>query len=133
MSDLIEDLTDFLNGHLDSWDEKPVLKRAIAALKAAEQRIDSLEKHESLLLQSVNEKKQRIEELSDKAASFEGSFNAALKEIDRLDAALNVAVNGITELSRGYDIAGTKLDSKSYAKGLLDYVTNLWEKKRILK
>jgi len=31
---------------------------------------------------------QRIEELEDKAASFEGSFNAALKDVQRLDAAL---------------------------------------------
>jgi uncharacterized protein YlxW (UPF0749 family) len=45
---------------------------------------------------------QRIEELEDKAASFEGSFNAALKEIERLEAALNYIgdpQNGMVDLA----------------------------------
>jgi hypothetical protein len=48
------------------------------------------------------EAKQRIEELEDKAASFEGSFNAALKEIERLEAALNYIgdpQNGMVDLA----------------------------------
>ncbi|MDH3376144.1 MAG: hypothetical protein OEQ39_04140 [Gammaproteobacteria bacterium] len=52
---------------------------------------------------------------------------AAEQRIEELDAALNVAANGLTELSRGYDLAGTELDKERYARGLLDHVCDLWK------
>ena len=52
------------------------------------QRIEELEVDRKHYMQECVKADKRIEELEDKAASFEGSFNAALKDVQRLEATL---------------------------------------------
>ena len=46
--------------------------------------MDTIKKMEQI----IESLQTRVDELEEKAASFEGSFNAALKDVQRLDAAL---------------------------------------------
>jgi len=46
---------------------------------------------------------------------------------EKLEAVLNIAVNGLDVIINGHDYAGIEIHRATYATGLREHITELWE------